>query len=99
MAGEISPVNAPSRSQYRSCDETPMFESRAAPAAAWIAVNGGATTISTSVTLSTAARRSVTNATTSWTVLNIFQLPAIRVLRIGQVGQVGQVGRVGSVPQ
>ena len=34
IAGETSPVNAPSRSQYRSCAATPMLVFRAASATA-----------------------------------------------------------------
>src|SRR6266540_1778550 len=95
IAGDTSPVKAPSFSQYRSCALTPMFEPRAACATAWSAVNVGATTMSTPDTLLTALFRSSTKATASCTVLNIFQLPAIRGVLIGRVGQVGQVGRVG----
>ena len=59
-----------------------MFELRAASAAAWTAVNGGATTISTSLTSFTALFSSLTNTTASCTVLNIFQLPAMNGMRI-----------------
>src|SRR5919204_4523453 len=53
-----------------------MFEFRAASATACTAVNGGATTISTSETSSTSLRNSLTNTTASWTVLYIFQFAA-----------------------
>src|SRR5947209_20572865 len=66
-----------------------MFEPRAAPAAACTAVNGGATTMSTPESGLTRSRSSVTNATVSATVLNIFQLPAIRGVLIGQGGHAG----------
>src|SRR3954453_9276102 len=67
-----------------------MLLPRAAPAAACTAVNGGATTISTAAVSLTNGRRSVTNATVSPTVLNIFQLPAIRGVRISDpVGGMG----------
>src|SRR5216110_2162849 len=72
-----------------------MFELRAASATACTAVNGGATTISTSVMSFTALRSSFTNTTASCTVLYIFQLPAMKGIRIGLVGQVGRVGQVG----
>src|SRR6266536_5299422 len=71
-----------------------MFDPRAACATACMAVNGGATTMSTPDTLLTTLFRSSTKATASSTVLNIFQLPAIRGVLIGQVGRVGRVGRV-----
>ena len=48
MAAETSPVNAPSRSQYMSCAATAMVLFRTASATACTAVNGGATTTSTS---------------------------------------------------
>src|SRR5262245_60078479 len=54
-----------------------MFVLRAASAAAWMAVNGGATTISTPATSLTALRSSFTKSKVSCTVLNIFQLPAM----------------------
>src|SRR6185503_13357538 len=96
IPGDTSPVNAPSRSQYTSWAETPMFELRAASATAWTAVNGGATTISTPLTSFTSILSSFTNTTASCTVLNIFQLPAMKGILIRQVGLVGQVGQVGS---
>jgi hypothetical protein len=77
-----SPVNAPSRSQCTFCAPTAMLLLRAASAAACRAVNGGATTISTSCTPATSGRSSLTHTTASWTVLNIFQLPAIRGRRM-----------------
>jgi hypothetical protein len=55
----------------------PTFELRAASAAAWMAVKVGATTISTSSMSLTRLRNSFTYTTASWTVLCIFQLPAI----------------------
>src|SRR5438552_7534390 len=42
-----------------------------------MAVNGGAMTISTSPTSFTRLRNSLVKTTASWTVLNIFQLPAM----------------------
>src|SRR6187549_1359726 len=59
-----------------------MFEFRSASAAACTAVNGGATTISTSVTSLRTLRSSLVKTVVSWTVLNIFQLPAIRGVRM-----------------
>ncbi len=56
IAALTSPVNAPSRSQCRFWPATPMFEARAASATACSAVNGGATTISTSVRSLTSVR-------------------------------------------
>ena len=58
---------------------------RAASAAAWSAVNGGATTISTSAMSFTRLRNSLTYFTVSATVLYIFQLPAMNGVRIGSV--------------
>ena len=56
---------------------------RAASATACSAVNGGATTISTSVdVLDAALRSSLTKTTASCTVLNIFQLPAMNGIRM-----------------
>src|SRR4249920_3218873 len=78
-----------------SCAATPMFELRAASAAAWTAVNGGATTISTSTMSFTALFSSLTNTTVSCTVLYIFQLPAMNGILIGLVGPVSLVGLVG----
>ena len=59
-----------------------MFVLRAASATGCSAVNGGATTISTSSMPLTMLRRSVTNATDSDTVLYIFQLPAMNGILI-----------------
>ncbi len=73
----ISPVKAPSRSQYRFCAATATLLLRAASAAACSAVNGGAITISTPVTSLTIARNSLTYFTVSATVLFIFQFPAM----------------------
>ena len=50
IAALTSPVNAPSCSQCTFWPATPTLELRAASATACSAVNGGATTISTSVT-------------------------------------------------
>src|SRR3990170_2706520 len=65
-----------------SCALTLMLLLRVASATACSAVNGGATTISTSVTSFTRLRSSFAKTTASWTVLNIFQLPAIRGILI-----------------
>src|SRR5262245_11337799 len=59
---------------------------RAASYAAWIAVNGGATTTSTPVVSFTRRRSSLTYFTVSSTVLYIFQLPAISGVRIDAPG-------------
>src|SRR3954471_22124848 len=76
-----------------------MLLPRAAPAAACTAVNGGATTMSTAAVFLTSGRRSVTNATASPTVLNIFQLPAIKGVRIKDCGgRKGGKGQKGSPP-
>src|SRR5262245_6476498 len=72
-----------------------MFVLRAASATACTAVNGGATTISTSPMSFTALRSSFTKRTASCTVLNIFQLPAMNGILIGLVSHVGRVSRVG----
>ena len=77
-----SPVNAPSFSQCRFWPATPTLELRAASATACSAVNGGATTISTSVMSLTRPRNSLTKLTASWTVLYIFQLAAMNGVRI-----------------
>ena len=82
IAGDTSPVNGPSRSQYTSWADTPMLVFLAASATACKAVNGGATTISTSATSLTRMRSSLAKTTASWTVLNIFQLPAMNGVRI-----------------
>src|SRR5215217_4141433 len=75
-----------------------MVVPRAASAAAWTAVNGGATTMSTPAVAFTRSRKLVTNATVSLTVLNIFQLPAIRGMRIkypaGWMGRRGGLSRL-----
>ena len=52
----ISPVNAPSRSQYTFCPAMVTLLLTAASTVARMAVNGGATTISTSRTSLTSAR-------------------------------------------
>src|SRR5574339_675400 len=78
MPALISPVNAPSFSQWTSCPEMPIGEFRAASTAAWSAVNGGATTISTSLTSLTMLRNSLMNTTASCTVLCIFQFAAMK---------------------
>src|SRR5262245_5889229 len=70
-----------------SCAETSMLLSRAASAAALSAVNGGPTTIWTPEMSLTRPRRSFTNVTVSWTVLNIFQLPAMKGVRMLFVGE------------
>src|SRR5262245_2311947 len=59
-----------------------MFVLRAASATACTAVKGGATTISTSFTSLTTSFSSLRKKTASWTVLNIFQLPAMKGIRI-----------------
>src|SRR6185436_5874460 len=63
---------------------------RAASKAAWSAVNGGATTTSTSCTSFTSRRSSLTYFTASATDLYIFQLPTMSGLRIGQRRHAGQ---------
>src|SRR6266550_4671251 len=93
IAALISPVNAPSRSQYRSCAATPTLLLRAGSAAAWSAVNGGAMTISTPATSLTRARNSFTYFTVSATVLYIFQLPAIIGVRMSFVREHGHAGQ------
>ena len=82
MIALTSPVNAPSFSQCRFCPATPMLVWRAASATACSAVNGGATTISTSVKSLTRPWNSLMNTTASCTVLNIFQLAAMNGVRI-----------------
>src|SRR5262245_41103891 len=77
-----SPVNAPSRSQCRFCAATPMFEFLVASTTECSDVNGGATTISTSLMSLTIARNSFANAKASCVVLNIFQLAAMKGVRI-----------------
>ena len=45
-------------------------------------MKGGATTISTPLASLTRLRSSLANTTPSWTVLNIFQFPAMKGMRI-----------------
>ena len=78
----ISPVNAPSRSQYMFWPATPTGEFRTASATACSAVNGGATMISTSAMSLTRLRNSLANTTASCTVLNIFQFAAMNGVRM-----------------
>ena len=59
-----------------------MLLSRTAAAAAWMASNGGATTMSTARTSFASARSSIRYATVSGTVLYILKLPAISGLRM-----------------
>src|SRR5947209_9430197 len=75
-----------------------MLVLRAASATACTAVNGGPTTISTSVTSLIALRSSFTNRTASCTVLYIFQLPAMNGIRIGPGGPSRPGGSGGSEP-
>src|SRR5687768_4167302 len=82
-----SPVNAPSRSQYKSCAAIATLLLRAASAAACSAGNGGATTISTSVMSLTRMRNSLTYFTASATVLYIFQFPAMKGVLISSLRQ------------
>src|SRR5262245_2050700 len=77
-----SPVNAPSRSQCRVCPAMPMLEPCAASTAVWSAVNGGATTISTSCTSFTIDRNSLMKASVSWTLLCIFQFAVMNGVRM-----------------
>ena len=65
IAPLTSPVNAPSRSQCMFCAATPTLLLRAASAAAWTAVNVGASTISTSSMSLTIPRNSFTYFTAS----------------------------------
>src|SRR2546422_4064544 len=65
-----------------------------------MAVNGGAMTISTSPTSFTRLRNSLVKTTASWTVLNIFQLPAMNGVLIfplsaGRSGRSGGSGKSG----
>src|SRR6185503_5064039 len=62
---------------------------RAASAAACTAVNGGASTISTSAMSFTITRNSLTYFTVSATVLYIFQLPAMMGVRMSGLRQHG----------
>src|SRR5437762_9978940 len=89
----ISPVNAPSRSQWRSCAAMQTLLLRAASAAACSAVNGGASTISTSSMSLTRLRNSLTYLTVSATVLNIFQLPAIKGVLISLLRERSDTGK------
>src|SRR5215813_5346971 len=94
IAPDTSPVKAPSRSQYMFCAATPILLLLSASATAWIAVNGGAITISTSATSFTATRSSLANTTASLTVLYIFQLAAMNGVRIDRIlGQEGPPSR------
>ena len=77
ISGEISAVNAPSRSQYMFCAPMAIGEPFNASPTAGRAVKGGMTTTSCGVaSLSSPSRRARANATASETVLCIFQLPA-----------------------
>src|SRR5947209_20250430 len=77
MAGEISPVNAPSSTQHTFCAPNPIAEPASASRAAASAVNGGHSTASTSLSGKSRARTSATNARVCAIVLCIFQLPTI----------------------
>src|SRR3954447_5834560 len=83
MGALTSPVYAPSFSQNTSWAATAMGLLRTASATACSAVNGGATTISTSATSLTRLRNSFAYTTASCTVLNIFQFPATSGVRMG----------------
>src|SRR3954453_18165115 len=80
MAAEISPVNAPSCSQWQFWANTPI----SVPASAWTAsasdTYGGQTTTSTSSGRSS-SRSTRQNSAVSTGPLNIFQLPAISMAR------------------
>src|SRR3954463_9282957 len=71
----------------------PTLLLRAASAAACSAVNPGATTISTPEMSFTRLRSSLMKNTASWTVLNIFQLPAMKGMRMGHLRVRGRGGR------
>ena len=81
IGAEISPVNAPFASGCMFCAPSFTVEpSRALPTAS-SEVNGGHTTISTSLILPVAATISFTSETASPFVLFIFQFPAMSFLR------------------
>src|SRR5258705_9571541 len=77
-----------------------MLESRMAFETALKAVNGGHTTISTSLIFASSRLRSATRSSASATVLFIFQLPAMISLRcLSMLGEsllfVGECGHAG----
>ena len=78
MAALTSPVYAPCGAACRFCPATPTRLPSSAAATAWSAVNGGATTISASRTVSMRARKAAAYAVASATVLCIFQLAAMK---------------------
>src|SRR5207237_7238490 len=82
MPVEISPVKAPSFSQWRFCAEMAMFVFFAAATAAGIAVNGGATTMLQCLEAETRGTNVEKKARVSAWVLNIFQFPAITRRRL-----------------
>src|ERR1017187_4615312 len=77
MPAQTSPVNAPKLFSLMFCAASRRLESRIALETSLNAVNGGATTMSTSFTPVRSRLRSPTSVSASATVLFIFQLPAI----------------------
>src|SRR6516225_4718408 len=98
MPGEISPVKAPSFSQYTSCAEMAMFVFFAASTAVEMAVKGGATTMSQCLDAETSGANAVKNALVSACVLNIFQLPAITRRRFASLIRPPYLGDAASNP-
>ncbi len=82
IAGETSPVCAPSLSQCISCADTATFDPLAACAAAAKAVKGGATTTSQCSAFAATGLIFSMKSTASAMVLYIFQFPAITGLRM-----------------
>src|ERR1019366_7313896 len=82
IAGEISPVKAPSFAQCIFCAPTATFDPRAASTAACRSRNGGQITISSREWPATMGRNSAKNAVVCSGVLYIFQLAAMSFLRV-----------------
>src|SRR5438034_11097565 len=81
MPAAISPVYAPYLCSLIFCAPSRMLESRMALETSLKAVNGGQTTMSTSLTPFSPRLMPATRSSASATVLFIFQLPAMISLR------------------
>src|SRR4051812_42419696 len=82
MTGEICEVYAPFSSQWTFCAPTLIGEPLSASATPASATNVGQTTISTLLKGASLGLSSFTKSTDSWTVLNIFQFPAMIGVRM-----------------
>ena len=77
MPAAISPVYAPKLCSLMFCAPSRMLESEIALDTSPSAVNGGHTTMSTSLMFAVSSFKSRTRLSASATVLFIFQLPAM----------------------